>query len=47
MSMVKSLLADTVKIEAKANSEPVAEVGTSNEEAVIGEQVSLDGTNSW
>ena len=37
---------DTVKIEAKANSEPVADVGNSNEEAVIGEQVSLDGTNS-
>jgi hypothetical protein len=37
---------DTVKIEAKANSEPVADVGNSNEEAVIGEQVSLDGTDS-
>lgn len=37
---------DTVSIEAKANSEPVADVGRSNEEAVIGEQVSLDGTDS-
>jgi hypothetical protein len=37
---------DTVKIEANANSEPVADVGNSNEEAVIGEQVSLDGTDS-
>jgi hypothetical protein len=36
---------DTVSIEAKANSEPVADAG-SNKEAVIHEQVTLDGTGS-
>ena len=36
---------DTVSIEAKANSEPVADAG-GNKEAVIHEQVTLDGTDS-
>jgi hypothetical protein len=36
---------DTVSIESKANSEPVADAG-SNKEAVIHEQVTLDSTDS-
>ena len=36
---------DTTRIEAKVNSEPVADAG-SNKEAVIREQVILDGTGS-
>jgi hypothetical protein len=36
---------DTVSIEAKANSEPVADAG-GNKEAVIHEQVTLDGTDT-
>jgi hypothetical protein len=37
---------DTISIEAIANSEPVADAGGNNKEAAVGEQVTLDGTDS-